>query len=330
MVNQEIKENKNVITKPWIWVVAVVLLIGNPILGLPIILILAGLLIYSKIYFRGKKFSQIKSSINVYIKDCNDLNAHIEDLRSSYVKSNKTDYGEAQFTNISKHNYKKKGLNAKFAPNIYDCSRQVCGNAQKQPFKYICKYFNIKANEETLSQFEEVLNNFSAAEEGKILLKNKKDDILESIKTDVPAIIRKLFAKDLEKNLGFKEIKFNELYFPQFTFRYISSGGNSGTEFTTTMDIPMLERFISYIDENVKRRKSAAGQRALMTPRLRTRIKERDNYTCRQCGNSTANEPNLLLEIDHIIPIAKGGLTEESNLQTLCWKCNRTKGSKIM
>lgn len=330
MGNQKIKEKKNFISNHWIWIVAVILLIGNPVLGLPIILVLAGLLIYSKFYFKGEKFGQIKSSINGYITDCNDLNTHIEDLRSSYVKANKTDYGEAQFTNISKYNYKKKGLNAKFAPNIYDCSRQVCGNAQKQPFKYICKYFNINADEETLSQFEEVLNNFSAAEEGKVLLKNKKDDILESIKTDIPPIIRILFAKDLEKNLGFKEIAFNELYFPQFTFRYISAGGNAGTQFTTTMDIPMLERFVSFINENVKRRKSAAGQRALMTPRLRTHIKERDNYTCRQCGNSTANEANLLLEIDHIIPVAKGGLTEESNLQTLCWKCNRTKGSKIM
>ena len=330
MNKKDTKGSKNSIFTPWIWVVGIILLCGNPVLGLPIILALIGLVIYSKVYFKSVRFSQIKSSINEYIVDCNDLNAHIEDLRSSYVNVRKTDYGEAQFTNISKYNYKKNGLNAKFAPNVYDCSRQVCSNAQKQPFKYICKYFNINADEEALNQFEEVLNNFSAAEEGKVLLRNKKNNILESIKSDIPAIIRVLFAKDLEDKLGFKEIAFNELYFPQFTFRYISSGGNAGTQFTTTMDIPMLERFVSFIDQNVKRKKSAAGQRALMTPRLRTHIKERDNYTCRQCGNSIANEANLLLEIDHIIPVSKGGLTEESNLQTLCWKCNRTKGSKIM
>ena len=74
----------------------------------------------------------------------------------------------------------------------------------------------------------------------------------------------------------------------------------------------------------------AKEQRAIMTSKLRTHIKERDNYTCCQCGNSIQNEPNLLLEIDHIIPVSKGGLTQEDNLQTLCWKCNRSKGAKII
>ena len=330
MNNKEIKEKKNIMSNLWIWIIPAILMFAYPVLGLFLILILLGLLIYSMIYFRGSRFNEIRSSITEYITDCNDLNEHIEELRSSYIKAKKTDFGEASFENISRYNYKKRGLNVNFAPNIYDCSRQICGSAQKQPFKYICKYFNIKTNEETLSEFEEVLNNFSAAEEGKILLKNKKDKILLSIKTEIPAIIRLLFAKSLEKNLGFEEIEFNKLYFPQFVFRYISSGGNSGTQFNTTMDISMLERFIGFIDENVKRRKSAAGQRALMTPKLRNYIKERDRFTCKHCGNGTEREANLLLEIDHIIPISKGGLTEETNLQTLCWKCNRSKGSKMM
>lgn len=321
--NQRIRETWNIATNPWIW------LLSGFLLYLPIPFFI-GIIIYSYLYFNGSEFGRIKRAIRTYIVDCNALNAHIEELKSSYVKAEKTDYGEASFENISRYNYKKAKLNAKFAPNIYDCSRQTCANAQKQPFKYICKYFNIKADEATLTQLEEVLNNFAAAEEGKVLLKNKKDAILSRIERKIPALVRIFMAKSLEKNLGFEEIAFNELYFPQFTFRYISSGGNAGAQFTTTMDIPMLERFVKYIDENVRRRKSAAGQRALMTPKLREYIKRRDGYTCRRCGNSTAREANLLLEIDHIVPIARGGLTEESNLQTLCWKCNRAKGAKIM
>ena len=35
------------------------------------------------------------------------------------------------------------------------------------------------------------------------------------------------------------------------------------------------------------------------------------------------------LQIDHIIPIAKGGKTVVSNLRVLCSKCNASKSDKI-
>jgi 5-methylcytosine-specific restriction endonuclease McrA len=34
--------------------------------------------------------------------------------------------------------------------------------------------------------------------------------------------------------------------------------------------------------------------------------------------------------MDHIVPVSKGGKTEESNLQTLCRRCNRTKARKLV
>ena len=64
-------------------------------------------------------------------------------------------------------------------------------------------------------------------------------------------------------------------------------------------------------------------ERAKVTNRLRFAIYKRDNYRCKKCG-STEN-----LEIDHIIPVSKGGKSTYSNLQTLCHKCNKEKGSKI-
>lgn len=300
--------------------IAVLLLVGSIVV-----------IIYSGIYFGGNKFKSIKQEISNYIDECNELNTHIEELRSTYADIKKIDYGEVTYKNISKYKYKKKGIaNAKYAPNIYECSRAVCDSARKQPFKYICKYFNIKANEENLAKFENVLNNFIAAEEGKQLLVNKKDEILKSISKDIPKIIRLFFKQTLEKELGFKEFIFNELYFPKFSFRYISPGGNSGTQFDIELNIEMLERFINYLSEMVKFKKSVEGQRRLMTPKLRKFIIERDKHTCQYCGNSTEKEPNLLLEVDHKVPLAKGGITSEENLQTLCWKCNRSKGTKII
>ena len=118
-------------------------------------------------------------------------------------------------------------------------------------------------------------------------------------------------------------------YFPKYVFEYVSSGGNASTRCDVVMDIDNLNKFIVFLSEKIKFNKSVAGQRALMTSKLRQQIKERDGYTCKHCGASVEQEPHLLLEIDHIIPVSKGGLTTEDNLQTLCWRCNRSKGAKI-
>lgn len=56
--------------------------------------------------------------------------------------------------------------------------------------------------------------------------------------------------------------------------------------------------------------------------RLRFKILNRDSFTCQYCG---AKAPNVELEIDHIVPIAKGGEDIESNLITACFDCNRGK-----
>ena len=286
--------------------------------------------IYEFAYYRSKKFTEIKQRIDSYIKDCNELNQHIESLKDTKLLVNKTDYGEASYHDSSKWKYKRRHLKEqKYAPNIHNCSRTVCDNARKKPFEYICKYFGLKATEDTLSDFENILNNFEAAEEGKKHLQHEKREIFESIQSEIPILIKTLSKKTLEKKLGFEQIDMSTAYFPKYIFKYVSSGGNASTECDVVMDIDNLNKFILFLSEKIKFKKSAAGQRALMTSKLRQRIKERDGFTCKQCGASVEKEPNLLLEIDHIIPVSKGGLTTEDNLQTLCWRCNRRKGAKI-
>lgn len=286
--------------------------------------------IYEFYFFNSSRFLEIKNSVIDYIADCNELNFHIEKLKRTYIGINQLDYGQSNYYDNSFYKYKRPELKKqKYAPYIYNCSRTVCDNARKQPFKYICKYFNIKPNEETLSKFENILNNFESAEEGKIRLKSEKNKIIQRVGTEIPLLIRILSRKKLEKKLGFTKIDFKKVYFPKYIFKYISSGGNASLQCDVTMDIDNLNRFVVYLSETIKFKKSAEGQRALMTSSLRRKILLRDGYTCRKCGNSVSKEPNLLLEIDHIIPISKSGMTTEENLQVLCWRCNRHKGSKI-
>jgi hypothetical protein len=142
-------------------------------------------------------------------------------------------------------------------------------------------------------------------------------------------MIKAFSTQRLERNLGFEPIDLGDVYVPSYVFQYVSSGGNSSMKTSVRLDVDNLERFVGYLSELVKFKKSVAGQRALMTQALRKFIKERDDYTCQECGISSYSERNLLLEIDHIIPLSKGGITSEDNLQTLCWKCNRSKGAKV-
>jgi 5-methylcytosine-specific restriction endonuclease McrA len=65
------------------------------------------------------------------------------------------------------------------------------------------------------------------------------------------------------------------------------------------------------------------GERKTISRKLRFQILQRDGFRCRACGRGPNNGVKLV--IDHIIPIDWGGLTEESNLQTLCEECNSGK-----
>ncbi len=58
---------------------------------------------------------------------------------------------------------------------------------------------------------------------------------------------------------------------------------------------------------------------------LRLAVYERDNFTCHYCGLH-ANEDEL--QIDHIIPVSRGGTNDFSNLVTSCATCNEKKGAR--
>jgi hypothetical protein len=60
-----------------------------------------------------------------------------------------------------------------------------------------------------------------------------------------------------------------------------------------------------------------------MRPEVRKRILNKYNNKCCYCGDENR------LEIDHIIPISKGGREDEDNMQVLCKKCNISKGNRI-
>lgn len=322
-------------TKKIVIVIIILLIISifNGFFKISVVILIGVFIIYQlylDYYFKSNGFLNIKESIKEFAKNCNELNHHIQELKCSYINIKSYDYGKSNIYDASNYNFKRKEWKNDFNNNkTHNCSASVLKNANNHPIKYLCKYFDIKTTEETLEKFENVLNNFAAAEQGKILLKNERDTILNNISNSIPSIIYSISYNKLTKKLGFETIDLSDLYFPVYSFQYISPGGNSSAKCDIKLDIANLNKLVNYLNDLVKFRNSIIGQRALMTSNLREKIKNRDNYTCKKCNLSSKDIKNLLLEIDHIIPLSKGGITAENNLQTLCWKCNRTKGSKI-
>lgn len=106
---------------------------------------------------------------------------------------------------------------------------------------------------------------------------------------------------------------------------YTSPAGRNSYKNSRTYgltDIMFLQAVIANEDSH---KQTTDYQRSLMTPGLRMRILKRDNYRCQICGRTA--QDGITLEVDHIVPVSKGGKTVEPNLQTLCRDCNRGKSN---
>lgn len=64
-------------------------------------------------------------------------------------------------------------------------------------------------------------------------------------------------------------------------------------------------------------------KRSTLSKRLRYEVLERDVWRCVLCGNTP--KTGAILEVDHIVPMCKGGTSHKNNLRTLCYECNQGK-----
>jgi hypothetical protein len=68
------------------------------------------------------------------------------------------------------------------------------------------------------------------------------------------------------------------------------------------------------------------ARREPLPPGLRHKVLQAAGSTCAMCGRSRANTRGLVVHVDHITPVSKGGTNDASNLQVLCAECNLGKG----
>jgi hypothetical protein len=60
--------------------------------------------------------------------------------------------------------------------------------------------------------------------------------------------------------------------------------------------------------------------------RVKMRVVRRDNYTCQHCNKHLQDNE---VEFDHIVPISKGGSSDEHNIRLTCHECNADKSDRV-
>ena len=280
-------------------------------------------------YYQSSDFSKIKETCETLMSSQKEFNEYINEKVQSIATLFGTRVARNETVIDDQYNfirpYKKT-----ITPFSAEVSAAVFASAENRPIEYVVKYFYpIKENyPKQIQKLQLLIEELETLKEAKQIIESHKEEYRQYIE-DVPDFVLENDEKGFYHRLGFASIDESDLVV-EYKFIYTSNGGMAQRYFTVPMTEETIIELIRTLEGKLTASAFAKEQRILMTKKLREFIKKRDNYTCCICGNSTHTEPNLLLEIDHIVPVSKGGVTEEKNLQTLCWKCNRTKSSKIL
>ncbi len=134
---------------------------------------------------------------------------------------------------------------------------------------------------------------------------------------------------DLWQHFG-RQPKFHEVKQPLSKFSvgpYANRFGswyNALKAFIATMNGDIIET------KQTNNEKNATNNPRSINYRTRFKVMQRDDFKCQICGASPAMQAGVLLHVDHIVPVAKGGQATMDNLQTLCQKCNLGKSNLDM
>jgi len=79
----------------------------------------------------------------------------------------------------------------------------------------------------------------------------------------------------------------------------------------------------AFVLKNIKHARRTIEKRGTLTEKEWQRILAFHKYSCAKCNSKER------IEMDHIIPVSKGGQHSKENIQPLCRPCNASKGSKI-
>lgn len=279
-------------------------------------------------YYNSDDFHKIKETCEVLMSTQREFNEYITEKVESISRLFGTRVVRNETVNDDEYQYIRPYKKA-ITPFNAEVSANVFASAENSPLNYVVKYFytNKTMYPEQIQKLHLLVEELATLKEAKKIIENYKEEYQKYL-CNVPSYIIDQDEAGFYSRLGFANVDESVLVV-EYKFSYTSGGGMAKRTFTIPMTEENIVELIRLLEGKLTASAFTKEQRALMTNKLRESIKKRDNFTCCNCKNSIYTEPNLLLEIDHIIPVSKGGYTVEDNLQTLCWKCNRVKSNKM-
>lgn len=280
-------------------------------------------------YYQSSEFAKIKDTCESLMSTQREFNEYISEKVSVISRLFGTRVARNETVNEDEYQYVRP-YKKTLSPFTAEVSAAVFASAENSPLEYVVKNFYPNKNlyPEQIQKLHLLVEELATLKEAKEIIENYKQEYQQYLR-DVPDYIMKEDEAGFYARLGFANID-EDVLEVKYEFSYTSNGGMAKRSFSVPMTETTIVELIKALEGKLTMHAFTKEQRALMTAKLRETIKQRDNFTCRCCGNSTYAEPNLLLEIDHIVPVSKGGCTVEDNLQTLCWKCNRAKSDKLV
>lgn len=279
-------------------------------------------------YYNSPSFLKIKETCEVLMNSQREFNEYINEKVQSISHLFGTRIVRNETLRHDEYNYVRP-YKKTITPFTAEVSATVFSSAENNPLECIVKYFypNKNTYPTQIQKLCHLVEELETLKDAKQIIDNYKEEYRQYL-GDVPDYVMQYDEAGFYSRLGFANIDESVLSV-EYKFSYTSNGGMAQRSFTVPMTEETIAELIALLESKLTAGAFVREQRMLMTKKLREFIKTRDNFTCCNCGNSIHIEPNLLLEIDHIIPVSKGGQTTEDNLQTLCWKCNRAKSNKI-
>ena len=187
----------------------------------------------------------------------------------------------------------------------------------KKDIEYLLKFYAQKETEPLFVPIEEIdrkrvdLSIVAKEIVDKDMRRREQEDYINGLWNDENGLIQIYFGNKyfFKKQL---ETEIDKLFNPE--------------EYVVKSDSIALQRSVEELSIHDIEQMIPEHARSLKDEIFKKACDSEGNYCCAECGKKSVTK--ALFQIDHKIPMAKGGLSVIENLQLLCRTCNLRKGDK--